>query len=245
MNVIAEIVRINELELQNGSANTSASWHAKYADSAWVYIGNLPIALTEGDVICIMSQFGEIEDINLVRNDDDGKSKGFAFLKYEDARSCVLAVDNLSGSKVLGRSMRVDHVEQYRLPKHLQEKEEEGNTAPIMTGAGHAYVDKELSSSFNIHKGQDLFMSPREVMQREEMDRAKEAKLERKAERDKKRRENEERRERKEERKRNHTSKKIKRDDSNISDSDNKSDEGQRSSHRQDKKRRKHRKKHY
>jgi RNA-binding motif X-linked protein 2 len=46
-----------------------------------------------------MSQFGEIEDIHLVREEDTGKSRGFAFLKYEDARSCVLAVDNFIGVK--------------------------------------------------------------------------------------------------------------------------------------------------
>lgn len=41
-----------------------------------------------------------MEDINLVREEDTGKSRGFAFVKYEDARSCVLAVDNFAGSKV-------------------------------------------------------------------------------------------------------------------------------------------------
>lgn len=60
MNVIAEIQRINQAELDNGSVGTSASWHAKYADSAWVFVGNLPMQLSEGDVICVMSQFGEV-----------------------------------------------------------------------------------------------------------------------------------------------------------------------------------------
>lgn len=45
----------------------------------------------------------QVEDINLVREENTGKSRGFAFLKYEDARSCVLAVDNLTGSKVSRR----------------------------------------------------------------------------------------------------------------------------------------------
>lgn len=54
MNVIAEIQRINQAELENGSVGTSASWHAKYADTAWVFVGNLPMQLTEGDVICVI-----------------------------------------------------------------------------------------------------------------------------------------------------------------------------------------------
>ena len=175
MNVINEIQRINNLELEKGLTNTSGSWHTKYKDSSWVYAGNLPNNLTEGDVICILSQYGEIDDMHLVRDSDSGKSKGFAFVKYEDARSCVLAVDNLTGSVVLGRTLRIDHVEKYRLPKHVQDKEEEdekqqqqqannnsddeGGSAGVAE-VGHAYKGQELASSFNIQSGHDLFAPP-------------------------------------------------------------------------------------
>ena len=177
MNAIAAIQRINEAELQSGAAlNLNASWHAKFLKSAWIYIGNLPLELTEGDVLCIISQYGEVEDINLVRDETTGKSRGFGFVKYEDARSCVLAVDNFSGSKILGRSIRVDHVEQYRLPKHLLEKEKEkeqtdnqyyghttnegNNKASILTNAGHAYQNQDIKGKYDIHSGQDLFAKP-------------------------------------------------------------------------------------
>lgn len=53
-----------------------------------------------GDVINVFSQFGEVVDCNLVRDKDTGKSRGFAFVAYEDQRSTVLAVDNFNGSKV-------------------------------------------------------------------------------------------------------------------------------------------------
>ena len=61
--------------------------------------------------------------------------------------------------QLLGRSLRVDHVEKYRLPKKLLEKEEEEKEhgAPYF-GAGHAYKDAELMpNKFDIHQGQDLF----------------------------------------------------------------------------------------
>lgn len=175
MNVINEIQRINNLELEKGLTNTSGSWHTKYKDSSWVYAGNLPNNLTEGDVICILSQYGEIDDMHLVRDSDTGKSKGFAFVKYEDARSCVLAVDNLTGSVVLGRTLRIDHVEKYRLPKHVQDKEDEdekqqqqannnsddeGGDGSGVAEVGHAYKGQELASSFNIQSGHDLFAPP-------------------------------------------------------------------------------------
>lgn len=62
-------------------------------------------------------RYGEPVNINLIRDKDSGKSKGFCFLCYEDQRSTNLAVDNLNGIKILGRSIRVDHVENYKPPK--------------------------------------------------------------------------------------------------------------------------------
>lgn len=37
-------------------------------------------------------RYGEIVDVNLVRDKGTGKSKGFAFVAYEDQRSTNLAV---------------------------------------------------------------------------------------------------------------------------------------------------------
>ena len=87
----------------------NASWHTDYRDTAYVYIGGLPFELSEGDIITIFSQYGEPTYINLVRDKETGKSKGFAFLKYEDQRSTDLAVDNLGGAVVMGRTLKVDH----------------------------------------------------------------------------------------------------------------------------------------
>ena len=155
MNVVREISRINQTELDIAINNPSASWHEQYKDSAYIFIGGLPYDLTEGDVITIFSQYGEVADVNLPRanpqgdtSDRDGrpgqnassssssqavppskpvgkgKHRGFGFLMYEDQRSTVLAVDNLNGAQVLGRTLRVDHVASYKQPKIT---DEEGN----------------------------------------------------------------------------------------------------------------------
>jgi len=222
MNTIREIQKINDEELARGIAGTSASWHSKYAQSAWVYIGNLDHDLSEGDVLCVLSQFGEMEDIHLVRDETTGKSKGFAFCKYEDARSCILAVDNFCGIQLRGRSLRIDHVENYRLPKSVLEKEEKlqqslsgaaaTDSRGALKGPGHAYDGKQLANEYNLEHGQDLFAqpSPPENKKRgretasfdldsnhsSELDR-KAAKLERKEYRRKKREERELRRQKK------------------------------------------------
>ena len=126
---------------------------------------------------------------------------------------------------MLGWTLRVDHVEKYQLPMHIQDKEENDNsggndetkygpaaTAKPTAGAGHAYEGQELASSYDIHQGQDLFApvkqeerkpSPPDVgeiiidetAEKEERKRRKDARAQ-------KRREKEEHRRKKEEKKR-------------------------------------------
>ncbi|KIH69046.1 hypothetical protein ANCDUO_00609 [Ancylostoma duodenale] len=49
--------KLNESELKLGiSGDLGKSWHQKYKDSAWIYIGGLPYELTEGDIITVFSQ---------------------------------------------------------------------------------------------------------------------------------------------------------------------------------------------
>ncbi|XP_046805221.1 RNA-binding motif protein, X-linked 2 isoform X1 [Lucilia cuprina] len=117
------VLKLSELELKDTKGK--GSWHDMYKDSAWIFVGGFPYTLTEGDIVCVFSQYGEIVNINLVRDKDSGKSKGFCFICYEDQRSTILAVDNLNGIKVLGRTLRVDHVADYKPPKENNKMDSE------------------------------------------------------------------------------------------------------------------------
>ncbi|KAG1815734.1 uncharacterized protein BJ212DRAFT_1462494 [Suillus subaureus] len=154
MNVVREINKINERELELG---ISGSWHDEYKDSAYVFIGGLHFDLTEGDVITIFSQYGEVMDVNVPRDKTTGKTRGFAFLMYEDQRSTVLAVDNLNGANVLGKTLRVDHVKNYKQPKvkgedgEWEEPEEQSlNARPEMVMDGGQASDSDASSVISI-----------------------------------------------------------------------------------------------
>merc|ERR1712137_770202 len=118
------VKKMNEAELRAGVAGEKKSWHDVYKKSAWIYVGGLSFELSEGDVIAVFSQYGEIVNMNLVRDAKTGKSRGFAFICYEDQRSTVLAVDNLNGIKLTGRIIRVDHVADYKPPKEKEETDE-------------------------------------------------------------------------------------------------------------------------
>lgn len=127
MNTIKEISRINEEELKH-KIPLEASWHTKYYHSAYIIASGLSFEMTEGDVIIVFSQCGEIVDCNLIRDKETGKSKGFAFIAYEDQRSTILAVDNLNGAEICGRKIKVDHVDKYRAPKEYLEPDKDTET---------------------------------------------------------------------------------------------------------------------
>ena len=122
MQSIKQVQRLNESELEK-AVPPSASWHTDYRDTAYIYIGGLPFDLSEGDIITIFSQYGDPVWIKLARDKETGKSRGFAWLKFEDQRSCDLAVDNLSGTTVMGRMLAIDHT---RYKKRDDEDEMEG-----------------------------------------------------------------------------------------------------------------------
>ncbi|KAK5173942.1 RNA-binding protein Cwf29 [Saxophila tyrrhenica] len=119
MNSVRNIARLNETELKNVTPS-NASWHTDYRDTAYIHFGGVPFELSEGDVLTIFSQYGNPKHINLARDKDTGKSRGFGWLKYEDQRSTDLAVDNLSGASVLGRTLSVDHA-RYKLKEGERE----------------------------------------------------------------------------------------------------------------------------
>jgi len=143
MNIVKEIQRINERELELG-LSASASWHAKYSHSAYIFIGGLDYKLKEGDIICVFSQFGEIVDCNLIRDKVSGASRGFAFLAFEDQRSAVLAVDNMGGAKLLDRTLRVDHADRYRRPKRDDKDKDKDRDDPEKVFEGEDDEDYDV-----------------------------------------------------------------------------------------------------
>ncbi|OAL35581.1 hypothetical protein AYO20_05200 [Fonsecaea nubica] len=140
MNAIRQTQLLNKRELENATP-PSASWHADYRDTAWIYVGGLHLGLTEGDVVIIFSQYGNPTHLNLIRDKETGKSKGFAFLKYEDQRSCDLAVDNLGGAEVLGRLLRVDHT------RYKKKDDEDEDTYRIDRLEAQAEAEEEVNGN--------------------------------------------------------------------------------------------------
>lgn len=92
------------------------------------------------------------------RDKEKGKPKGFAFIMYEDQRSTVLAIDNLNGATVIDKTLRVDHVSQYKQKRtknddgEWEEPEQQSlNARPDMIRGAYSSLSlgRKTSSPFN------------------------------------------------------------------------------------------------
>jgi len=72
-----------------------------------MYVGNLPFSSSEEDVRELFSQFGEVSDVNLIKDRQTGRPRGFGFveMKEEDAKK---AMESLDGTEFGGRRIRVN-----------------------------------------------------------------------------------------------------------------------------------------
>ncbi|KAH9935918.1 uncharacterized protein BXZ73DRAFT_100387 [Epithele typhae] len=65
-----------------------------------IFVGGLPMYLNEEQVMELLSSFGELKAFNLVRENGNGASKGFAFFEYVDPSVTDVAIQSLSGMEL-------------------------------------------------------------------------------------------------------------------------------------------------
>lgn len=72
-----------------------------------VFVGGLPTYLNEEQVQELLKSFGELKAFNLVRENGNGSSKGFAFFEYVDASVTDVAIQSLNGMELGDRYLVV------------------------------------------------------------------------------------------------------------------------------------------
>ncbi|GKA51355.1 hypothetical protein Tco_0744551 [Tanacetum coccineum] len=70
MNPLTLVKSIQNINLKEASLGISedASWHAKYKDFAYVYVGRIPFDLTEGDLLAVFTHGIRAGALNLGRS---------------------------------------------------------------------------------------------------------------------------------------------------------------------------------
>eukprot|EP00792_Barthelona_sp_PAP020_P011699 TRINITY_DN584_c0_g1_i1.p1 TRINITY_DN584_c0_g1~~TRINITY_DN584_c0_g1_i1.p1 ORF type:complete len:131 (+),score=25.18 TRINITY_DN584_c0_g1_i1:52-444(+) len=104
-----DITRMNENELSLNISGRAGSWHDDYKNNPHIFIGNIAPDVSQEELLIIFSQYGEIDDINIIKDRNTNTRKPFCFLTYFDYRSAILAIDNLNMLELKGKNLRVDH----------------------------------------------------------------------------------------------------------------------------------------
>jgi len=78
--------------------------------SMQLYVGSLHFNLTESDIKQVFEPFGELEFVDLHKDPVTGRSKGYAFVQYKRAEDARMALEQMDGFELAGRTLRVNTV---------------------------------------------------------------------------------------------------------------------------------------
>ena len=73
-----------------------------------IFVGNLSFQTTQEDLLAAFSQFGDVEQVNIVRDRDTGQPRGFGFVEMTNAQDAQKAIAQLNGAELNGRALNVN-----------------------------------------------------------------------------------------------------------------------------------------
>ncbi|MBW2939788.1 RNA recognition motif domain-containing protein [Zhongshania aquimaris] len=74
-------------------------------------IRNLNRTTTEAELLDLFEEYGSVQSLNLVRDEDANLSKGFGFVNMPKAGEAKVAMQNLNGKIIAGFKIRVKKAE--------------------------------------------------------------------------------------------------------------------------------------
>lgn len=79
--------------------------------SSRIFVGGLDHSVSESDLEKEFQMFGEITGVVVLRDKETGRSRGFAFISFEDPTSSEKAISRMHGVEIKGRCVSVRHAE--------------------------------------------------------------------------------------------------------------------------------------
>lgn len=73
-----------------------------------IYVGNLSFRATEDDVRNSFARFGEVASVNIIMDQETGRSRGFAFVEMPNSDEANAAIEGMNDQEVAGRRVTVN-----------------------------------------------------------------------------------------------------------------------------------------
>jgi RNA recognition motif-containing protein len=73
-----------------------------------IYVGNLSFEASESDVEHAFGEFGAVTSVNVIKDRETGRSRGFGFVEMGDREAGLNAIKSLDQQDLCGRNMTVN-----------------------------------------------------------------------------------------------------------------------------------------
>jgi len=73
-----------------------------------LYVGNLPYTTSEDELRDLFSRVGQVDTVNVVRDNATGRARGFAFVEMASDAEAAKAVAELHETQLGGRALAVN-----------------------------------------------------------------------------------------------------------------------------------------
>lgn len=73
-----------------------------------LYVGNIPYDTNENDLQALFAEAGNVESVNVVRDRETGRARGFAFVEMATDEEAAAAVSQLHDRSFGGRRLTVN-----------------------------------------------------------------------------------------------------------------------------------------
>jgi len=73
-----------------------------------IYVGNLSFNASEEELREAFAQYGEVALVNIIKDRETGRSRGFAFVEMPDGNQAKEAIENVNLAEIAGRRVTVN-----------------------------------------------------------------------------------------------------------------------------------------
>jgi RNA recognition motif-containing protein len=102
-----EFIKLPETEKERIAKNIEAGRSPDYVGEYKLYVGNLDFRCTETDLRDVFSKAGDIGEVNIVTDNETGRSRGFAFVTMINEADGIKAKEAYDGTELLGRQLSI------------------------------------------------------------------------------------------------------------------------------------------
>ncbi|KAJ8758767.1 hypothetical protein K2173_000488 [Erythroxylum novogranatense] len=96
------------LSLRASLSNSKSNSNSNFPLASRIMVRNLEYSINENSLLKEFSNFGEVAEVKLVKDQTTAKRKAYAFIQYTSQDDAILALENMDGRVVDGRLIYVE-----------------------------------------------------------------------------------------------------------------------------------------